>query len=300
MSTHTYEAIQAGPLHVGVWTPVNSEAVLEGASVPTVLAVHGVTATHQAWRFLPEQLPGVRIIAPDLRGRGRSNRLPGPYGMPRHAEDLAEVLAELGTGPVPVVAHSMGAFASVVFAHRHPELVSSMVLVDGGIPLDVPADIDPEVLTKAVLGPAAERLSMTFPDRESYQAFWRAHPAFLDPWPDGLAEYFDYDLDATEGGLRASCSIEALTGDQRELVSGESLVPALMAYATPTVFLRAPRGLLNGAPLYEPAYLAQWVENMPTVTARDIPDVNHYTIVMSPVGAAAVAGALAEAQAAAR
>ena len=80
-------------------------------TTPTILAVHGVTASHKAWAYLAAALPDVRIIAPDLRGRGRSNSLPAPYGMPSHAEDLAAVLAELAPGPVVVVGHSMGGFA---------------------------------------------------------------------------------------------------------------------------------------------------------------------------------------------
>ncbi|MET4095608.1 alpha/beta hydrolase [Arthrobacter sp. UYCu712] len=117
--------VRGGTLHTAIWGP-------EDPHVPTILAVHGVTASHKAWPYLAEAMPGVRIIAPDLRGRGRSNALPAPYGMPSHAEDLAAVLAALAAGPVVVVGHSMGAFAAVVLANLFPERVRSLVLVDGG------------------------------------------------------------------------------------------------------------------------------------------------------------------------
>ena len=55
---------------------------------------------------------GVRLIAPDLRGRGRSNTLPGPFGMTRHADDMAAVLDFLGVPRAVVVGHSMGGFVS--------------------------------------------------------------------------------------------------------------------------------------------------------------------------------------------
>ena len=43
-----------------------------------VLALHGITANHLAWQLVAEALPDLRIVAPDLRGRGRSGELPGP------------------------------------------------------------------------------------------------------------------------------------------------------------------------------------------------------------------------------
>ncbi|GAA4285891.1 alpha/beta hydrolase [Georgenia daeguensis] len=287
MSTHTYGTVDVpvdgGTLRAGVWEPVDP-----APGAPTVLAVHGITATHLAWTYLVDALPGVRVVAPDLRGRGRSNALPGPFGMARHADDLAAVLRHLGTGPVVVVGHSMGAFASAVLAHRHGGLVESLVLVDGGLPLEVPAGADPDELMRAVLGPAAARLAMTFRDHEAYRDFWRRHPAFAGQVSERLGEYFDYDLEPADGAWRPSSRLEAVTGDQRELVTGESLLPALEALQTPTLFLRAPRGLLDGEPLYTAEHVARWAARLPVATA-EVPDVNHYTIVMGPAGAAAVA-----------
>lgn len=285
--SHTYEevdvAVDGGTLRAGVWEPV-----APAGPVPTVLAVHGITATHRTWTYLTDALPGTRVIAPDLRGRGRSNALPGPFGMARHADDLAALLGELAAGPVVVVGHSMGGFVSMVLAHRHRDLVDSLVLVDGGLPLDVPAGADPDALMQAVLGPASARLAMTFPDHEAYRDFWRAHPAFTGRVDERLGAYFDYDLEPVDGAWRPSSRIEAVTGDQRELVTGESLLPALEALDAPAVFLRAPRGLLDGEPLYAAEHVAAWTERLRLATT-DVPDVNHYTIVMGPEGAGAVA-----------
>lgn len=299
MSTHTYTpvdvAVDGGTLRAGVWEPVGVPAVTAAgapAATPTVLAVHGITSTHRAWDLLPAALPGVRVVAPDLRGRGRSNGLGAPFGMAQHADDLAALLTQLGTGPVLVVGHSMGGFVSVVLAHRHPHLVTGVVLVDGGLPLDVPTDIDPDVVMAAVLGPAARRLAMTFPDAAAYRDFWRGHPAFASTYSENLAAYFDYDLEPVDGGWRPSSRLDAVTGDQRELVDGTSLLPALSALAmrgVPTTFLRAPRGLQDDAPLYARYHVARWSERLPGLSLVEVPDVNHYTIVMAPRGARAVA-----------
>ncbi len=281
--------VRGGALHTAIWGPEDPHA-------PTILAVHGVTASHKAWPYLAEALPGVRIIAPDLRGRGRSNALPAPYGMPSHAEDLAAVLAALAAGPVVVVGHSMGAFAAVVLANLFPERVRSLVLVDGGLPLQVPAGLSDEQIVAAVLGPAAERLNATFPSREVYRTFWRQHPAFSADWSPLVEEYVDYDLTGEEPVLRPATRYQAMAEDTAELHRGASLLKALDELAVDTQVLRAPRGLLNEpAGLYAPGYLDACARKLPALRIREVPDVNHYTIVMTEAGAEAVAESVREA-----
>lgn len=295
MTTHTYRAIDVpvdgGSLRVGVWDPVDADT----AEVPTVLAVHGITATHQSWIQLPPQLPGVRIVAPDLRGRGRSNALPGPFGMARHAADLATVLDTLGIRSVTALGHSMGAFVTVVLAHRHARVVTHLVLVDGGLPLEVPPGADPDELMQAVLGPAATRMAMIFPDRVAYRSFWADHPAFDADLVAELGPYFDYDLEPADDGWRSSASLEAVTADQRDLVTGELVPTALRGLTVRATFIHAPRGLLDDAPLYRPEHAAAWAQRLPSLTMGWATDVNHYTVVMSRPGAQFVARQLAPA-----
>jgi pimeloyl-ACP methyl ester carboxylesterase len=290
--THTYSevdvAVDGGTLHAGVWEPHGV-----AAEAATILAIHGITATHRAWDWVASALPAVRVVAPDLRGRGRSNTLPGPYGMARHADDVAALTRHLGITDAVVAGHSMGGFVAVVLAHRHPDVVRSLVLVDGGLPLALPAGIDADAAMAAVLGPAAQRLAMTFPDRPAYRAFWQAHPAFAGCWGEDLGAYFDYDLEPADGAFRSAARLEAMTGDQRELFTGESLLPALAALDVPTTFLRAPAGLLADAPLYPSQTVREWAGRLPALRVVEVEDVNHYTIVMTPSGAATVANEIA-------
>lgn len=276
-------AVRGGTLHTAVWGP-------DDPASPTILAVHGVTASHKSWAYLAAALRDVRIIAPDLRGRGRSNQLPGPYGMTTHAQDLAAVLEELADGPVVVVGHSMGGFASLVLADLFPERVRSLVLVDGGLPLQVPPGLSDEEVISSVLGPAAARLSATFPSREVYRSFWRQHPAFSADWGPLVDAYVDYDLTGVEPELRPATRYEAMAEDTADLHRGASLLTALERLAVNAEVLRAPRGLLNEpAALYAPGYLESWATKLPTLRVTQVQDVNHYTIIMGQAGAAAVA-----------
>ena len=105
---------------------------------PTVVAVHGITANAWAWDPLAHHLAGAAdLVAVDLRGRGRSYDAPKPYGIEQHAADIASIVEQIG-GPLVMIGHSMGAFVVEMVAERHPELVSDVILVDGGAPPDSP------------------------------------------------------------------------------------------------------------------------------------------------------------------
>jgi lipase len=287
--------VRGGNLRVGVWEPTAGQPDgTDNADSPTIVAIHGVTATHRCWDMVAQRLPGFRIVAPDLRGRGRSNSLPGPSSMTQHADDVADALDFLAIPRALVLGHSMGGHVSVVFAHRHSGRTAALVLVDGGVPLPVPEGITTEALV-AALGPAADRLTMTFPDQEAYRQFWRVHPAFADDWNQAITDYVDYDLVGVPPELRSSTSVVAMTEDTVDMYSGQAVPEALGHLPSPTIFLRAPRGLLNDEPgLWPPEWIQQWQDRLPALDVREVADVNHYTILMSDRGAAAVSGAVLE------
>ncbi len=283
MSYERFEAnVGGGVLSGGVWHP--------DAAGPAVLAIHGVTASHLSWPFVAAELPDLRLIAPDLRGRGRSRDLPGPYGIRRHADDMAAVLDHFGIERAVVLGHSMGGFVAVRLADQHPDRVSALVLVDGGLPLARPAGVSEDDLAQAVLGPAASRLSMTFPTREAYQAFWRAHPAFHRDWSAEMAAYADYDLAGDAPALFPSTRVEALTEDSLQLDGADGYATGLHSLRVLSEFIRAPRGLLDEPQaLYSRSDVDREAAQIPGMTTFEAHDVNHYTIVMSPGGAAQVA-----------
>lgn len=288
MTARSYEAldvpVDGGSLRVGVWDDGTPDA-------PTVLLVHGVTSSHLAFAFLVERLPGVRIIAPDLRGRGASNGVTGPAGMAAHAADLAATLDRLGVARTAVVGHSMGAFVSVVFADLYPQRVSRLVLVDGGLPLDVPPGLDADTLVSSILGPTATRLSMRFASRAQYQDFWREHAAFRDDWSPELERYLDYDaVPDGDGGFRPATSYRTTLDDTVDLNAGTALTGALTRLRHPARLLTAPRGLQDERPgLYSTEYLARLLPGYPGVRHERLHGVNHYTVLLSEAGAALVA-----------
>lgn len=288
MSAQTYRRttvpVDGGDLTVGVWEP-------HGRVRGTVLLIHGVTSSHLAFTHVARRLPGLRIIAPDLRGRGGSHGVRGDAGMTAHARDLEAVLDAFDAGAVPVVGHSMGAFVAVVLAHRAPARVSRLVLLDGGLPLEVPDGLSGEAAVDAILGPTAARLSMRFAGVDAYLDFWRGHPAFAKDWSRELEAYFAYDLVPGDGGLRPATSYATTVDDTVDLTTGASLGSALAGLSVPTLLVTAPRGLLDQEPgLYEDGRLAGLLAELPPIDHVRVDGVNHYTLVMSPEGADAIAG----------
>lgn len=237
------------------------------------------------------------MLAPDLRGRGASNSLPGPFGLTNHALDCARILDTLGGRPAVVVGESMGGYVAVLLAAARPDLVSRLVLVDGGIPLPLPEGVDPEALAQAVLGPALSRLSMVFESKEAYLDFWRAHPAVGEDWNEYVEAYLDYDLCPAEGGYRSRVSEEAVRADStRTLLDAGAIDTALASLRCPIHLVRAPRNLVNEpTPLIPPAALEAWRARLPRFSDEVVEDTNHYTLMFGARGAAVIAARVMEA-----
>jgi pimeloyl-ACP methyl ester carboxylesterase len=256
-----------------------------------VLGIHGITASSLALAPLARHVDAEHTLAaPDLRGRGASAGLAGPYGLRVHAEDCARVLESVATGPVTVVGESMGAFVAVALAAARPELIERLVLVDGGLPLSLPAGASIEVVAATVLGPALTRLRQTFPSRQAYRDFWRAHPAFVGEWNDDIQAYVDYDLTGAEPTLRSRAVEAAVVADAADTLAADVTATALRRLSCPVHLLRAARNLLNERPaLVSDDLVATWRRVVRQLTDEVVEDTNHYTIMFGERGAKAVA-----------
>lgn len=275
--------VAGGDLRVARW----------GQGERVVLAAHGITGNGLGWLPVARHLPaGWTLLAPDLRGRGGSRGLGGPFGMARHAEDLAAVAAHVGADRVVVGGQSMGAFAAVVLADAHPDLVERLVLVDGGLPLPFSIEgTDPDAVIDLTLGPAIARLSMEFESPEAYVAFWKEHPALGPSWDDGLEAYVRYDLVGDAPALRSSALEDAVRADGRDLLVGaEALGEALTRVACPVHLVRASFGLLGEPPAVQPTELVDaWRDRIPRFSEELVEGTNHYTVAFGEPGASIIA-----------
>jgi pimeloyl-ACP methyl ester carboxylesterase len=288
--------VAGGDLSVLHWPAADARA-------PLVVLVHGITANAMAWERVASALGDeFDVVAPDLRGRGGSARLPGPYGIETHADDVTALLHRSGADDgrtVVLVGHSMGAFvAAMAAAGPARGVVHGLVMVDGGLALPQPPGADLDAMLSALLGPALDRLAMTFPDLAAVRAFWERHPA-VGPWVDvpSVAAYLARDLLRSEPPhLHSSCVPEAVRVDGGDVLVNERVLEATTALPVRATLLWASRGLLDQSPgLYDDARLDQLGAAASGITTREVPDTNHYSILWARHGVDAVAAAVRDA-----
>jgi pimeloyl-ACP methyl ester carboxylesterase len=113
------------------------EVADEGAGPPVVL-LHGYPDTHDLWRHQVAALTGAgfRTIAPDMRGRGRSDRPPevSDYGLQKIVADVTGIMDALGVERAHVVGHDWGAAVAWLVAMLAPKRVDHLVVVSVGAP----------------------------------------------------------------------------------------------------------------------------------------------------------------------
>lgn len=252
-------------------------AIREGKG-KQILCVHGLTANCRCWDVMASALsPAHSIIAMDLRGRGLSDKPSAGYSLQHHMRDIYYLLNDLDLEQVILMGHSLGAYVSLAFAARYPERTEKIILVDGGgqLPQDQWAKID------LAIKPSLDRLGQVFPSFESYIEILKQAP-ILQPWSQEIEDYFRYESEHVEGGLRSRIRLEHIQEDKqnvlREVVS--EYYPKL---ACPVLILRATDGILSKDDLVLPeAAVGKMVSEIPDSRRVDLKGTNHYSIVMQP------------------
>jgi pimeloyl-ACP methyl ester carboxylesterase len=127
----------------GPWTHRHVSAngirlhIAEAGDGPLVLLLHGFPEFWWSWRHQLVALPnaGYRVVAPDLRGYGASDKPPRGYDVPTLAADLAGLVRALGEREAVFVGHDWGGHLAWSVAAIHPNLVSKLAVLSIAHPL---------------------------------------------------------------------------------------------------------------------------------------------------------------------
>jgi len=203
------------PLHIHTFGPEDA---------PVLLALHGVTGHGRRWQPLADtHLPKYRVLAPDLRGHGRSTPLP-PWTLEQHAADLLSLIDNCQLDAVPVVAHSFGGAVALHLLRLAPGRVSKLVLLDPAIGL-----------------PAALALARASQPQRLFASHQQAREAQRYDWPtigeEAIAEELAAHLERVGQQWRFRYCAPAVATAWSELARAA----VLPRPGTPTLLVRALR-----------------------------------------------------------
>ena len=258
---------------------------------PPILALHGSTSTHHTWSKLAADFPARRVIAPDLRGRGGSMAMGGPYGLTTHARDVQALIEARDLRDVVLVGHSMGGFISPLVAKLANGRVTRMVLLDGGPPVALPF-----FFVKPVVRMVFQRQA-----RAVARPFESVDALVDGPWGSMLKNH-PHELKVIAGWLAASAIgpdgrktmavvPESLPEDGVSSFFDPEIRRSSRELACPAHFLYASWGAKDGArPLYTPRWAAALQKSIPDLICTHVEGANHLTLLFRPEVAQAIAG----------
>ena len=233
-----------------------------GEGTRTLLCLPGLARTARDFDDLAAQMPADwRLLCPDHRGRGRSDRDPRPrrYHTETYAEDALEWLDHLGLERIVVLGTSFGGWVALTLAARHPDRVSGVILNDIGV--TVPREAALQYMERMARRPTPAAVDPAF-NRQMGQA--RRWAPFL-----GVL--------CRLGLMRHSA-------------------PLVTGYRATLRQLRAPLLVLHGARsrVLTEAGVRELRQLCPTLTLATIPGVGHTPTGSEPESVAAIRAFLAE------
>ncbi len=196
-----------------------------GGPGPGLLLLHGLAGYGEEWHETAIALStGHRVVAPDQRGHGHSERRPGDVTQAAFVADAAMWIRDLELAPVVTVGQSLGGDTALLLAAEQADLVRALVLVEA-TPQGDPA-------ASAQVGRWLESWPARFASHDDALAFFggdtpwaRAWAGGLRPEGDGLVASFDNDVmmaaladpddDRWDAWASIRCPILVVSGEAR-------------------------------------------------------------------------------------
>jgi len=251
-------------LHYLEWRPAESDG---HPPEPGLFLLHGLSSNARVWTRVARLLAARRIVALDQRSHGPSDSPDSGYALKDLVADAAHAIRELGLGRPLVAGHSWGAATALSLAATHPELASSLVVVDG------PTSSFSRFMTWEQ---AAERMQPPLPVYPSLVEATAAQASALgEAWGDDLVDFVSAGLVETPGGgltptLTAPVRLQILRelyDFQPELLFASVEGPILLAMAgrvwpgAPAEFVERRRRSVEEVQELRPDAQVRWYES---------------------------------------
>ncbi len=120
--------------HTAFVNGIRLHYVIGGEGDPVVL-LHGWPQTWYEWRrIMPALAKHYTVIAPDLRGMGDSSKPTTGYDKQTVADDIHQLVRQLGFGRIFLVGHDIGGMVAYAYAAAYPDEVWRLVFAESQLP----------------------------------------------------------------------------------------------------------------------------------------------------------------------
>jgi pimeloyl-ACP methyl ester carboxylesterase len=254
------------PLYARDYPPLLPETGLP------VICLHGLTRNSRDFEVIAPRIAalGRRVIAPDMRGRGKSANDPDPahYVPAVYAQDVIALMDALKIPSAVFIGTSMGAIIAMLIAALAPDRIGAAVLNDVGPKLEgaglariagFVGQETPIASWSDAAAAAKARNVHAFPARADDGAYWAAYARRLYREAEDGKIVADYDSNI------------ALAFTDPETTPPVDMTPLFQALAEKPVL--SVRGALSD--LLSPEIVAQMRAVKPDLVAIDVPNVGH-------------------------
>lgn len=256
-----------------------------------VICLHGLTRNSRDFETVAPHIArttGRRVLAPDMRGRGRSAYDPNPlnYIPLVYAGDVITLMDHLGLARAAFIGTSLGGLVTMTLAAMRPDLVAGAVLNDIGpeLPRGGMARIGGYVGRPAPVTNWAEAAAYARdinPPVLPHVRDWDAFARRLFREDEGGRPVLDYDLEIA-WGFKSAKPTDPPTADLWPLFSG-------LAKDRPLLLVRG-----AASDLIDDEIAARMAAAAPSMRQVILPGVGHAPTLEEPEAMAAIEALLAE------
>jgi len=200
-------ALGAGGVLAAAGFHVDHEVAVQGALSPQIPHTRGLAGYAGEWAETAACLiPRYRVIAPDQRGHGDSDRKPHYVSRNAFVRDAEMWIEELVGGPANVIGQSLGGHTAFLLAARRPDLVASLIVAEAS-----PAS-DAEAASK--VSAWLRRWPTRFADEGAAIEFFGGSSTSARVWARGLERRSDVPISYRNAGDKP-WQMAALSGTRR-------------------------------------------------------------------------------------
>ncbi len=244
---------------------------------PAIVLLHGLSANANEFGGLLDEglADSHRVIAPDLRGRGRTDKPEAGYSMRDHAADVIALLDDLGIDEVVMGGHSFGALLAIYLAAKYPLRVTRVIVIDAAIVFH------PD--TEELLKPSLARLARILPSADAYIEEIKGAAHIAGAWDSALEGYYRAELQQNADGTAQSLTSANAVAQALRGVGAEDWAALVASVRHPVLLLNAgaPYGPPGSPPLVPPEHALTTAESFSNCKYVAVPG-NHLTMVFGP------------------